>query len=177
MNAKAMLVSVAVAASSASFAADYSWVAGATDWNSASSYKDSNGNVQTVLPQSIGTLTFTSAQTLTVDDDTIGFVSGIGNLKLVEGFVLDVNVAHDARLNCTINYNNSSCVGTLRKRGVGSLQLGDRKSIYDYTVAIDHRAGVLRLPGNTTEYSAMWFGDVTVVRGAAAAREKHGPGA
>ena len=166
MNARIMAMTLVSMLTSALFAADYTWVEGSTNWLSPSSYKDSAGNVQTILPTSIGTLTFTASQTLTVDDASVEFVSKIGNLKVTDGFVLDVNVANNVRMDCTMKFDDSHIVGTLRKRGVGTLQLGDKKSAYDYAAAIEVLAGTLRLPGNTSAYSGMRFGRVTVARDA-----------
>lgn len=130
------------------WAAEYSLVAGKTDWRDPASYLEGAlppAGSEIVLPEN-------SAITL-ADADDFAFVNTMAAIKPLKGSILTVDVPSGTQaLNCSVyvSINNSIwVVGTLRKTGAGTLTLNRRQvlgtwgELADYNLNFDIQGGTL----------------------------------
>lgn len=151
-------------------ATTYTWVSGSTDWQSTASYRDEGGATPIAqLPGSEDTVAFEGAQTVTVGDDDITFVSSIGCLRpLSNSVTLEFNLAGDARLEAdVVNTGVSGNLGKLVKKGSGVLQLGNAVlaggTVSNYKLnEVVVEGGTLISPTNIPSYSHFAGGTLTV---------------
>ena len=151
-------------------ATTYTWVSGSTDWQSTASYRDEGGATPIAqLPGSEDTVAFEGAQTVTVGDDDITFVSSIGCLRpLSNSVTLEFNLAGDARLEAdVVNTGVSGNLGKLVKKGSGVLQLGNAVlaggTVSNYKLnEVVVEGGTLISPTNIPSYSHLAGGTLTV---------------
>lgn len=162
------LLSLSILSAGSVCAETLTWVKGATDLSSPSSYSPAR------LPQKGDVLrVIDGGVTLTIDDDSIGILNLFENVKLNEGSgvetVIAVNVSTNSELNCWINKtdsNTESPCGMFVKQGLGSLTLRDTSDSKCYYTAFKVEGGTLILPRSIQQYRHFQCGDVTVDSGA-----------
>ena len=151
-------------------AATYTWVPGSTDWRSLDSYMDEEGVTPVAqLPGREDTVAFEGAQTVTIEDGDMAFVSSLMCLSpRTNSVTLVFNLTEDACLNAdVVNTRTSGNMGKIVKRGRGTLQLGDAVLVDNWVsnyrlneVLVEE--GTLICPTNIPSYKHLGGGTLTV---------------
>ena len=158
-------------------AAEYYWVAGATDWASPASYANADGTAAGCVPSAGDELAIPANCTVTLDCDNAAHFEVANRLERVRPlertsfFVVKVSEGKEATFNPKINYNGSWDYagwykGGLVKRGLGALTLGSGSGSHDYMTDITVEEGILKLPQNAKQYSWRYYDLIAVSNGA-----------
>lgn len=148
-------------------AEDFGLVAADADWSLAASFTNGAGQAASALPGSADDVYIPEGFLVEIDSTSTGFNTFAHVRRVVpkKNSEVAVNVpanAAEAEIFCAVQWDfNTTKVGTLVKRGPGSLQLsaagiikGGGNSLNDYYVPIRVEAGTLKFPHNPANTSS-----------------------
>ena len=168
MNLKLSVCALAIGAMvDVGLAANLGLVAADADWSRAASFTNGAGQAALALPGSADDVYIPEGFLVEIDSTSTGFntFAHVRRVVPMKNSEIAVNVpagANEAEIFCAVQWDfNTTKVGTLVKRGPGSLQLsavgiilGGGSTHNDYYVPIRVEAGTLKFPHNPAKIAS-----------------------
>ena len=170
---RGVLMAHLLGASVSAFAANYTWKSGSTDWDSPDSYeeggKPTDGDI-VKIPKNV---------TVTVDDDSVGFINKLLRIKLDDSTSTVIfNLTTNASVTCQILYTETAYnlpYGTIRQNGDGIVTLSAEGDTAYYANIIIAEGKTLKFKQDgASSGTQTYYGDVTVNSNATLFTKYHG---
>lgn len=170
---RGVLMAHLLGASVSAFASNYTWKSGSTDWDSPDSYeeggKPTDGDI-VKIPKNV---------TVTVDDDSVGFINKLLRIKLDDSTSTVIfNLTTNAVVTCEILYTTTAYnlpYGTIRQNGDGIVTLSAEGDTAYYANIIIAEGKTLKFKQDgASSGTQTYYGDVTVPSNATLFTKFHG---